>query len=134
MVHGHRGQRFRASQAEDVVKITGVDAIYFSVRDVPRALTFYRELLDIRETSWENDHGAEWILPDGTAFGVGAYSNQTYVPSGCVLFAVPDVASLAPRVTELGGKLVDDIRTFAACKAQWCEDPDGNSFVLHQRI
>jgi predicted enzyme related to lactoylglutathione lyase len=114
-------------------RASGIDAVFFSVRDVPRAIAFYRELLDIKETSWEMDHGAEWILGDGTAFGVGTYSSGEYVPSGCVLFAVPDVEALAPRVAELGGKLIDGVRDFPKCRAQWCEDPDGNSFVLHQR-
>jgi predicted enzyme related to lactoylglutathione lyase len=115
-------------------KAVGVDAIFFSVTDVPRAFAFYRALLDIRETSFETaEHGAEWILPDGTAFGVGKYASGEYKPSGCVLFKVENVESVAPRVPELGGKLIEGIRTFPNCKAQWCEDPDGNSFVLHQR-
>lgn len=114
-------------------KVSGVDAMFFSVRDVPKAFAFYKGLLDIRETSFEGEHGAEWVLPDGTAFGVGAYSSGEYKPSGCILFHVDDVAAIAPRVTELGGRLIDGVRDFPACKAQWCEDPDGNSFVLHQR-
>jgi predicted enzyme related to lactoylglutathione lyase len=116
------------------IKAIGVDAIFFSVTDLPKSLAFYRELLDIRDTSFEGEHGAEWILPDGTAFGIGRYSSGEYKPSGCVLFTVDDVEAIAPRVAELGGKLIDGIRTFAHCKAQWCEDFDGNSFVLHQRI
>lgn len=115
-------------------KATGIDAIYFSVKDVARSIAFYRELLDIATTSWEADHGAEWVLRDGAAFGVGKYSSGEYVPSGCVLFAVPDAAAAAPHVAEMGGKLVDGLREFPHCLAQWCEDPDGNAFVLHQRI
>jgi predicted enzyme related to lactoylglutathione lyase len=115
-------------------KARGIDAIFFSVTDVPRAFAFYRGLLDIRETSFETEeHGAEWILPDGTAFGVGKYSTMEHKPSGCVLFAVEDVEAIAPLVPQLGGKLIENVRTFPHCKAQWCEDPDGNSFVLHQR-
>jgi predicted enzyme related to lactoylglutathione lyase len=117
------------------MKATGVDAIFFSVTDVPRAFAFYRELLDIKDTSFETEeHGAEWILADGTAFGVGKYSSGEHTPSGCVLFAVPDVEAAAKRIPELGGKLVNEVREFPKCKAQWCEDPDGNSFVLHQRL
>jgi predicted enzyme related to lactoylglutathione lyase len=114
--------------------IQGVDAIFFSVRDVPKAFAFYKALLDIRDTSFENEHGAEWILPDGTAFGVGKLSTMEHKTSGSVLFTVDDVESIAPRVPGLGGKLIDGIRTFPHCKAQWCEDLDGNSFVLHQRL
>jgi len=114
-------------------KATGIDAIFFSVRDVPRALAFYKELLDVKETTFEMEHGAEWVLADGTAFGVGKYSSGEYVPSGCVLFAVPDVASAAARIEPLGGTLEGDVRDFPNCRAQWCKDPDGNAIVLHQR-
>jgi len=40
---------------------------------------------------------------------------------------------LARRVTELGGKLNGELRDLPPCLQQWCLDPDGNSFVLHQR-
>jgi predicted enzyme related to lactoylglutathione lyase len=114
-------------------KSTGIDAIYFSVTDVPRAAAFYKELLDVTETMWESEHGAEWVLRDGSAFGVGKIPGAPHVPSGVVLFAVPNVEALIPRVTELGGKLNGDVRDLEPCRQQWCLDPDGNAFVLHQR-
>lgn len=121
-----------ASQTADV-KATGIDAVFFSVKDVPRAIRFYRDLLEIADTTFESEHGAEFVLPDGSAFGVGAYSSGDWRPSGCVLFAVPDVLAAAARVKELGGKLEDEVKEFPTCHAQWCQDPDGNSFVLHRR-
>ena len=114
-------------------KITGIDAIFFSVKDVPRGIAFYRALLDVASTTFESEHGAEFVLQDGTAFGVGAYSSGEWAPSGCVLFAVPDVEAAAANVKALGGKLQGEPRDFPTCNAQWCEDPDGNSFVLHRR-
>ncbi|MGB6984702.1 MAG: VOC family protein [Candidatus Aquilonibacter sp.] len=113
-------------------KATGIDAVYYSVTDVPRAAAFYKGLLDVKDTTWENEHGAEWILDDGSAFGVGKLPGG-HSPSGCVLFAVPNVEALTPRVTELGGKLTGDLRNLEPCRQQWCLDPDGNAFVLHQR-
>lgn len=114
-------------------KAKGIDAIYYSVTDVPRAATFYKALLDVKETSWESEHGAEWILQDGSAFGVGKIPGAAHSPSGCVLFAVPDVEALIPRVTELGGKLTGELRDLEPCRQQWCLDLDGNVFVLHQK-
>ena len=111
----------------------GVDAIFFSVRDVARGIAFYRGLLDVRETTFESEHGAEFVLADGNAFGVGSYAEKPWAPSGCVLFAVDDVAAAAERVKALGGTLEGEVRDFPKCQAQWCEDPDGNSFVLHRR-
>ena len=112
-------------------KATGFDAVYYSVTDVPRAAAFYKALLDVKETTWENEHGAEWVLADGSAFGVGRLPEHRV--SGCVLFAVADLASALPRVTEHGGKLDGDVREFPVCHQQWCFDPDGNSLVLHQK-
>ena len=114
-------------------KATGTDAVYYSVRDVARSSTFYKALLDVKETTWENEHGAEWILTDGSAFGIGKIPGTPHVPSGTVLFSVADAAALAPRVTELGGKLNGDLRDLPPCFQQWCLDPDGNPFVLHQK-
>jgi len=114
-------------------KATGIDAIYYSVSDVTRSAGFYKALLDIKQTTWENEHGAEWILDDGSAFGIGKIPGADPAPSGCVLFAVPDVAAMTPRVIELGGKLSGDLRDLPPCFQQWCLDPDGNAFVLHQR-
>jgi len=112
-------------------KATGIDAVYYSVQDVDRAKAFYTGLLDVKETTWENEHGAEFVLGDGTAFGFGKL--EPHRTSGCVLFAVPDVAALTPRVSELGGKLDGELREFPVCQSQWCFEPDGNSFVLHQK-
>lgn len=123
-----------AAQTHDPTpRAVGIDAVYYSVKDVKRAITFYRELLEVAEVTFESEHGAEFVLPDGSAFGVGAYSDGEWRPSGCVLFAVADVEAIVQRVPELGGKLEGELKTFPSCKAQWCRDPDGNSFVLHQR-
>lgn len=112
-------------------KATGVDAVYFSVRDVPAALAFYRALLDVRETTWENEHGAEFILADGNAFGVGRLPEHR--PSGTVLFAVDDVAAATAAVTGHGGTLSGEVIDLPNCTQQWCLDPDGNAIVLHKR-
>ena len=114
------------------MKATGVDAIYFAVRDVARAKAFYSQLLEVAETTMDGDHGVEYVLPDGTAFGFGKYGDE-WVASGCVLFTVADVDQARTTVENAGGKLLGDVRDFPKCRALWCEDPDGNSFVMHQR-
>jgi predicted enzyme related to lactoylglutathione lyase len=112
-------------------KATGIDAVYFSVSDVARASAFYKALLDIRETTWENEHGAEWVLSDGSAFGIGRLPEHR--ASGTVLFAVDDVEGLSRVVTEHGGGLVGELRDLPNCTQQWCTDPEGNAIVLHRR-
>jgi predicted enzyme related to lactoylglutathione lyase len=135
--HGRSGPPryvlLNAATTTSSTKATGIDAVFFSVTDVKKAIAFYRELLEIASVTFEGDHGAEFVLPDGSAFGVGAYSSGEHAPSGCVLFSVGDVEASAGRIEELGGKLSGETRDFPSCRAQWCLDPDGNSFVLHER-
>jgi predicted enzyme related to lactoylglutathione lyase len=113
-------------------KATGVDAVYFSVQDVSRASAFYKALLAVSETTWENEHGAEWVLADGTAFGVGRLPDG-HRPSGTVLFTVDDIEASCGTVTANGGSLVGELRELPSCAQQWCTDPDGNAIVLHRR-
>ena len=115
------------------MKATGIDAVYFAVTDVPRAKTFYSGLLDVAEVTMESEHAVEFVLRDGSAFGFGKYSHEKWVPSGCVLFHVDDADAAAQSIASLGGRLLGEVRDFPNCRAQWCEDPDGNSLVLHQR-
>lgn len=113
-------------------RATGIDAVYYSVRDVARAQKFYKGLLDVKETTWENEHGAEYLLADGSAFGIGKLPEHR--ASGCVLFAVADLRAVTPLIAELGGTIDGDVLEFPGiCVQQWAFDPDGNAFVLHQR-
>lgn len=114
------------------MKARGLAAVFYSVNDVPRSIAFWKEILDIAETTFENEHGVEWILRDGNAFGVGKYSSGEWKPSGCILFDVANADETATLVERHGGKLVDGVREFPNCRAQWCEDPDGNAFVVHE--
>ena len=114
------------------MKVRGLAAVFYSVKDVPRSIAFWKEILDIAGTTFENEHGVEWILRDGNAFGVGKYSSGAWAPSGCILFDVEDADVTSQLVQSLGGKLTDGVREFPNCRAQWCEDPDGNVFVIHQ--
>lgn len=114
------------------MKIRGLAAVYYSVKDVARSIAFWKELIDVADTTFENEHGVEWILRDGTAFGVGKYSSGEWKPSGCILFDVENAEATSELVARFGGKLIDGVREFPGCRAQWCEDPDGNAFVIHQ--
>lgn len=114
------------------MKIRGLAAVFYSVNDVARSIAFWKELIDIADTTFENEHGVEWILRDGNAFGVGKYSSGEWKLSGCILFDVENADETASAVEKLGGKRIDGVREFPNCRAQWCEDPDGNAFVIHQ--
>lgn len=113
-------------------KISGVAAIHYAVKDLPRAAAFWSSLLDIAETSFEFDGATEWILRDGSAFVIGTFGGE-WAQSRGAQFEVADVEATAELVNKLGGRSVGDPRDFGGCIMQWCEDPEGNSFILHHR-
>jgi predicted enzyme related to lactoylglutathione lyase len=113
-------------------KISGVAAIHYAVKDMPRAIAFWKSVLDIAETSFEFDGATEWILRDGSAFVIGTFGGE-WAQSRGAQFEVADVATTCELVKQLGGSSVGELRDFGGCFMQWCEDPEGNSFVLHHR-
>jgi predicted enzyme related to lactoylglutathione lyase len=118
--------------AAETAKVSGVAALYYAVKDMPRATAFWRSLLDIAETSFEFDGATEWILRDGSAFVIGTFGGE-WAQSRGAQFEVADVTATSELVKQLGGRLVEDQGDFGGCVMQWCEDPEGNVFVLHHR-
>ena len=112
--------------------ISGVAAIHYAVKDMPRATAFWTSLLDIAETSFEFDGATEWMLRDGSAFVIGTFSGP-WEPSRGALFEVVDVGTSAELVQRLGGRVLGDQRDFGGCIMQPCEDSEGNAFTLHHR-
>jgi predicted enzyme related to lactoylglutathione lyase len=121
-----------SSFAADTSKVSGVAAVYYAVKDMPRATAFWKSLLDIAETSFEFDGATEWVLRDGSAFVIGTFGGE-WAQSRGTQFEVTDVEATSELVNQLGGRIVGDLRDFGGCNMQWCEDPEGNSFILHHR-
>jgi predicted enzyme related to lactoylglutathione lyase len=121
-----------SSSAAEPAKVRGLAAIYYAVKDVPRATAFWTSLLNIAETSFEFDGATEWILQDGSAFVIGTFGGE-WVQSRGAQFEVANVQATSELVKELGGQLVGDLSDFGGCDMQWCEDPEGNAFILHHR-
>lgn len=113
-------------------KISGIAAIHYAVKDMDRASAFWKSLLDIRETSFEFDYAAEWLLRDGTPFIIGTFAGEWTQSSGAQ-FEVADVAETAQLVDRLGGRITGDVRDFGSCEMLQCEDSEGNAFTLHHK-
>ncbi|MGD0474701.1 MAG: VOC family protein [Candidatus Velthaea sp.] len=121
-----------SSFASATSKVSGVAAIHYAVKDMPRATAFWKSLLDIAETSFEFDGATEWVLRDGSAFVIGTFGGE-WAQSRGAQFEVADVEATSELVKQLGGSIIGDLRDFGGCTMQWCEDPEGNSFTLHHR-
>ena len=114
------------------VTITGIDIHAYLVKDAKRAIAFYRDTLGLPIIS-EVEQGAEFELADGSTFGVWRMQDGSWHPSAGVMFAVDDLEQAVPYYKERGVKVLDGPMDLGGCFMAVCEDPDGNSFLLHQR-
>jgi lactoylglutathione lyase len=115
------------------MNIRGIDVHTYMVKDLARAIAFYRDVLQLPlETIGEN--GAEFELPDGSAFELWnpAEANWPWERGNGIMFAVADareaVAELRSRGVTIGDPM-DNPMCFMAIG----EDSEGNQLVIHQR-
>ena len=114
----------------------GLDAVYYMVKDLARARTFYEEGLGFRAT-FVNDagewKGVEYQLSTGQTFGLGRSNSIPWRECGGAMIAVEDVGESAKRVREFGGKVHIEASETPVCFISMCEDTEGNTFALHRR-
>lgn len=56
--------------ATDSTAIKGIDITAYLVKDVDRALRFYRDTMGLKVTQEYGGQGAEFTLADGATFGI----------------------------------------------------------------
>ncbi len=124
------------STSETAPKARGFDFVIIQTRDMKKLRSFYESLLNLKATVEYQDFYVEYDLSDGNTFAIGRDPSSTeFLPTGGIVFAVDSAEELGKRVTELGGTYVKRFGTgeSGACFSEWCKDPDGNVFGLHQR-
>ena len=107
--------------------------VVYSVKDVPRAVTFYRDVVGLTPGDLVSDHWAEFDV-NGTTFGVGN-GESIGIPPGSqfsAAFEVDDVAAARDRFVSSGVQ-VSELHESPMCHSCFVTDPDGNRFALHQR-
>jgi predicted enzyme related to lactoylglutathione lyase len=109
---------------------TGIDAHYYLAKDLQRAIGFYRDALGL-EPATNFGPAVEYVLPDGTAFGLATMPNGEWHPAGGVMFAVADVEAGTERVRAAGGTTLSGVMDHPTCATVWCNDTEGNNFALH---
>ncbi len=118
------------------MKVSGIDATYYTVKDVAAQTKFYTELLGAEPAMTWPDRLAEWTFADGNSFGLyGSEGDGGGGRSGSVMFAVDDVAKAVQEAKARGVKFHDDgeITDTPACHMAFGEDREGNQFILHHR-
>ncbi|MDP9106155.1 MAG: VOC family protein [Candidatus Eremiobacteraeota bacterium] len=107
--------------------------IAYSVRDVPKAIAFYRDTLGLTPGEMMSDHWAEFDIGNVT-LGLGNGEPLGIVPgtSFSATFEVDDVARERQRLAGLGVP-VTEIHESPVCFSAFVTDPEGNRFGIHQR-
>lgn len=110
----------------------GLAFIAYSVKDVPRAIAFYRDVVGLTPGQMFGEHWAEFDV-GGSTFGVGNGESIGIVAGSCATaaFEVSDVAAERERLKGLGVP-VSDVFGSASCDSCFVTDPEGNRFALHQ--
>ena len=116
------------------VRITGIDLSGYMTNDYGRALAFYGGILGLEPTKvYPGGGGAEFELADGTTFGLwNPGDTMPFRPGSGLLFAVEDLAA-ATTALKAHGVPIQMEHESEVCFMTMCEDPDGNSVVLHKR-
>lgn len=106
--------------------------MYLYVRDMPRALEFYRDILAI---PLEGDaHWTEATFPGGTRFALHALHDGVGAPSSGTIhldFEVADVDAAAARLRDAGVEVRETMRDVWGTAIE-VVDPDGYLIYLFE--
>ena len=115
--------------------VTGLDLSGYMVKDAPRAIAFYRDVLGLEPVRvYPEDRGAEYEFPDGTTFGLwgGGGRVMPFQPSNGILFAVDDLDKAVAAIKGRGIAILMENET-PVCRMAMINDTEGNMVTLHQR-
>ena len=115
-------------------RVTGIDMSGYMVKDMARALAFYRDVLGIEPTTvYPENRGAEFEFADGATFGLWNPGDQMPFRSGTgVMFAVDDF-SAAVRNAKEHGVVIEMEHESPICFMALAEDTEGNQIIIHRR-
>ena len=116
-----------------MIKVRGIDAVYFIVKDYAKINTFYSNLLGPPEMVQPGAF-CEWTFADGTSFGVYAAEDAKVGTSGSVMFAVDDLSAAVAEAKKHGATFKsEETMETPNCHMVFGDDPEGNEFFFHKR-
>jgi predicted enzyme related to lactoylglutathione lyase len=106
--------------------------IAYSVKDVPAARDFYRDVIGLTPGQSYGDHWVEFNV-GSTAFGIGNGTPLGYIPgqSTGAVFEVDNVTEMREKLLKKNVE-VSDVHEFPNCFSVFVTDPEGNRFGIHQ--
>ena len=107
--------------------------VAYSVRDVPRAITFYRDVIGLKPSEMFSEQWAEFDVGN-TTFGIGNGEKIGIVPGSqfSATFEVDDLVGMRDRLVARNVH-VTEIMDGPSCSSCFVTDPEGNRFGLHTR-
>jgi catechol 2,3-dioxygenase-like lactoylglutathione lyase family enzyme len=113
------------------VQVEQVDFVSVPTRDVPRAVAFYRDVLELRESAFTE---GEVEVGDLTlSFWNPEEQGEEFVSNeNGIALRVADVAAAVEEVRASGAEVIG-IQDSGVCHMGFVKDPDGNVLILHRR-
>jgi catechol 2,3-dioxygenase-like lactoylglutathione lyase family enzyme len=113
------------------MRVEQVDFVSVPTRDMPRALAFYREVLELPESEFSE---GELETPNVTlSFWVPEADGDAFQPNAAGIgLRVADVEAAVEEFRAAGGKVIG-VEDSGVCHMGFVEDPDGNVLILHRR-
>jgi catechol 2,3-dioxygenase-like lactoylglutathione lyase family enzyme len=123
--------------------ITGLHAVTIHVRDVPKARTFYQDVLGFKELNFDAKANRLVFAIPGTSTlltmhiqAPGEEGRDPGTVSG-VVFRHPDPRAACEEIRRRGGTVTVDPRTVDSPFGEFVRaviaDPDGNEFLISNR-
>lgn len=122
----------RRAEVSLMSKVKSIAFTAYAVRDVPRAVAFYRDVVGLGPGDAFSDQFVEFNIGPSTFAVDGDPPGYEPGTGSGVNFEVDDVDAARARLVEHGAS-VTDVYDFPVCRVCFAEDPDGNRFALHQR-
>lgn len=124
--------------------ITGIHAVTLHIRDIQKARMFYKEVLGLREISFnEKANRAVFALPDSKTIlsmhimSPGEEGREPGTVSG-VIFSHPDPEAAIAEFRRRGGTVTLEPQHVEIAGAKFTRaaiaDPDGNEFLISNRV
>ncbi len=116
------------------VGITGIDASYYTTKDLARSTAFYSSLFGTEPSMHIPQTVSEWTFSGGETFGLYQPQDASeWNPSGGILFHVGDLQAARAASEALGARFESHPEETPMCFMAFGQDPEGNNFILHQR-
>lgn len=123
--------------------VTGLHAVTLHIRDINKARLFYRDVLGLKELSFdEKANRAVFAFPDTSTIltmhimSPGEEGREPGTVTG-VVFSSPDPIAACEEIKRRGGTITVEPRVIETPGAKFVRavfaDPDGNEFLISNR-